>query len=129
MKNLYLTLIALLFSSTLVAQSNILLTNSELETIIKGNHDPAEYMASTIIDHPEDIFEDLVAEVSPDSMKAYLFALNVFENRNTGSDTTSNTFGIGAARRWCVAKMEEFSQVNENRLVTGYLQFDQNICQ
>ena len=128
MKNLYPILLLLLPSFGLLAQSNILITNPDFETVLRGNHDPADYSPTNMINHPDDIFTDLIDRVSPDSMKAYLLHLSTFGNRNTGSDTLSNTFGIGAARRWCYDKMNQFSQLNENRLITSYLQFDQSIC-
>ena len=35
---------------------------------------------------------------------------------------------MGAARRWAFAKFEAFSAQNENRLITSYFQFDQDVC-
>ena len=128
MKNRYLLIALLLFPFLGFTQTNIFLTNAEFDTILKGQHDPTAYSASTLIDHPDDIFPDIIANISPDSMKNYLIQLSTFENRNTGSDTTSNSFGMGAARRWCMSKMNEFSANNENRLITSYLQFDEDIC-
>ncbi len=61
-------------------------------------------------------------------MKAYLFEMLPFENRNTGADTTSATFGIGAARNWAFSKFQQFSAANQNRLIVSFLQFDQTIC-
>jgi hypothetical protein len=42
----------------------------------------------------------LLEEVSEDSLRSYVQRLQNFQNRNTNSDTTSTTTGIGAARRW-----------------------------
>nr|MDQ3015239.1 M28 family peptidase [Bacteroidota bacterium] len=43
-------------------------------------------------------------------------------------DTISADTGIGAARTWVLKKFNEYAAVRENRLVTGYLQFDQDVC-
>lgn len=111
-----------------MGQTNITVTSAEVYDILKGGHDVGSYLPSVVINHPDDIVEGLVSEVSPDSLKAYLQALSAFENRNTGSDTLSATFGIGAARRWVYGKFGEFSAQNEGRLRAAYLQFDQDIC-
>jgi len=125
-----LTLLAILCSYYAIAfsQENILVTNAEVDQILHGNYEAADYLPATIINHPEDIASMLLAEVSPDSLKAYLEWLSTFENRNTGSDTSSTTEGMGAARRWALSKFEAFSGQNENRLRPAYLQFDQEIC-
>lgn len=128
MKNLYILITLLLFSSFAFSQTNLLVTNPEADAIIKGNYDAADYLPSTVLNHPGDAIMALVDEVSPDSLKSYLEVLASFGNRNTGSDTTSNTFGMGAARRWAFAKFEAFSAQNENRLITSYFQFDQDVC-
>ena len=128
MKNLYILITLLLFSSFAFSQTNLLVTNPEADAIIKGNYDAADYLPSTLLNHPGDAIMALVDEVNPDSLKSYLEVLASFGNRNTGSDTTSNTFGMGAARRWAFAKFEEFSAQNENRLFTSYFQFDQDVC-
>jgi hypothetical protein len=54
--------------------------------------------------------------------------LGSFQNRNSGSDTISSIKGIGAARRWVYEKFQQFSTVNNNRLLPSYLQFDLSIC-
>jgi peptidase M28-like protein len=116
------------FSYELFAQTNILLTNTEAEQILLGNFDPADYTASTILNHPDDIISGVRQNISALNMKNYLIELSSFNNRNTGSDTLSLTSGIGAARRWVFSKFEEFSTQSENRLIPFYMQFDQNIC-
>lgn len=110
------------------AQQNITVTNLEVEQILGGNFAPGAYLPSTVINQPEDITDGILAEVSPDSLKQYLLALATFGNRNTGSDTSSATFGMGAARRWAHGKLESFSARREGCLRVSYLQFDQDIC-
>ncbi|WP_036166834.1 M28 family peptidase [Massilia sp. 9096] len=48
----------------------------------------------------------IVREISPARIKAYDDKLVGFGTRHTMSDTTSNTRGIGAARRWIKAELE-----------------------
>ncbi len=129
MKNLLLLTLATCLASTgLLAQANILSTNTTAYEVLMGNYDPADYQATTVINHPDDLVNDIQAAISTDSLRAYITRLSEFKNRNTGSDTTSTSEGMGAARRWAYAKFEEFSAANENRLLPSYLQFDQFIC-
>lgn len=104
--------------------SNLTVTSTEVDDIIKGTYTPSTYQASTVINNPNTISSELLSRISPDSLKAYLFALKGFQNRNSGSDTTSTTRGIGAARRWAYDKFLQFSAANENRLRPAYFQFD-----
>lgn len=123
-----LILFFLFLSKFLVSQTNIISTNVSAEQVMLGNYNPATYQATTILNHPNIISQGIHAEVSSDSLKKYIIALAAFGNRNSGSDTISSTFGIGAARRWVFQKFSEFSSVNENRLLPSYLQFDRQIC-
>ena len=50
-------------------------------------------------------------DVSADQVEYYTRTLAEFENRHTLSDTTSDTKGIGAARRWI---KEEFEKISED---------------
>ena len=52
-------------------------------------------------------------DVSADQVEYYTRSLADFENRHTLSDTTSDTKGIGAARRWI---KEEFEKISEDKL-------------
>jgi len=124
------TFLFVLFFLTQVAfgQNNIFPTNPLAEEIMLGNYNPADYAASTVINQPDDLKAMINAQVNPDSLKSYLMQMNVFETRNTGSDTSSATNGIGAARRWAFSKFQKISADNENRLLPFFLQFDQNIC-
>ncbi len=118
------TLLALISS----AQENMLSTNPLAEQIMLGNYSPANYQATTIINHPDDIISHINNEVNPDSVHSYLLTLSSFYTRHTASDTMSQDTGIGAARRWAYTKFQGFSQNAENRLVVSYLQFDTVIC-
>jgi hypothetical protein len=50
--------------------------------------------------------KQIVAEISPKRIEAYVRKLVSFETRHTMSDTVSETRGIGAARRWIKAELE-----------------------
>ena len=50
--------------------------------------------------------DKIVAEISSKRIENYVKKLVGFETRHTMSDTTSETTGIGAARRWIKAEME-----------------------
>ncbi|MFK8101389.1 MAG: M28 family peptidase [Saprospiraceae bacterium] len=128
-KKLHLLLCALLTISSLAAQTNILLTNPLAESILLGDYNPADYVPDVVIDQPETIVTDLVNELSPENFKNCLIEMSVFDNRNTGSDTTSTTTGIGAARVWAHQKFNAFNADNGDRLIVSYLQFDQAICE
>lgn len=123
-----LTSILLIISSSLSAQVNMLSTNPVAEQIMLGNYNPADYQATNIINHPDDIIAHINNEVNPDSVHSYLLTLSSFHTRHTASDTMSQDTGIGAARRWAYHKFRAFSQNEENRLVVSYLQFDTTIC-
>ncbi len=114
--------------NSLLAQTNILSTNPLAEKIMLGQYHPDLYKASKVLTGHEAIVKGINKEVSPDSLQSYLEALKTFKNRNTGSDTFSKNFGIGAARRWTFAKFTQFSKANDNRLIPSFLQFDQLIC-
>lgn len=114
--------------SCVFSQTNILSTNAAAELVMQGNYNPAAYQASVVIKDPTVISNDILSRVSPDSLHAYLEVLRTFKNRNSASDTTSATRGIGAARSWIYSKFQQFSSQNENRLLASYLQFDQAIC-
>ena len=118
----------LAMSSFLFSQTNMLSTNPLAEAVMLGNYDPADYMPSTVLNHPDEIVQAIYDGISTDSMLSYLVQLSSFENRNTGSDTISQTTGIGAARRWVHQRFALIGAANEGRLIPSYLQFDRDIC-
>jgi hypothetical protein len=123
----YLPLLCLLLTIGAHAQTNILSTNPVAEQVMLGNYSTSTYQASTIINDPAIIAQELNARISPDSMHYYLDVLRSYHNRNTVSDTVSNNIGIGAARRWVYSMFQQFSVNNQNRLLPSYLQFDQAV--
>lgn len=62
----------------------------------------------------------LTEAVSTDSIEAYIRTLASFKTRHTMSDTTSDSVGIGAARRWIYKKMKSFSEQSGGRLQVSY---------
>jgi hypothetical protein len=129
MKNLLpIILLTLFWDGQGYAQTNESVSSTEVDNILKGSYNPLTYQASTIITNPGVISAGLVAGISPDSLKADLFAMRRFQNRNTFSDTVSSTRGIGAARRWVYNKFLQYSSANQNRLRVAYLRFDYTNC-
>jgi hypothetical protein len=106
------------------AQTSMAVTSTEVNKIIVGNYTASSYPAINVITDPASVSAGLLNDISADSLKAYLVALNGFRNRNTFSDTNSTTFGIGAARRWVLGKFQQYSAVNDNRLRSAYLTFN-----
>jgi len=66
---------------------------------------PAAPSAPDVSRHQPQI-DKIVAEISPKRIENYVRKLVSFETRHTMSDTTSDTTGIGAARRWIRAELE-----------------------
>lgn len=71
--------------------------------------------AQQIIDRDKEI-EQMVREVSPDSLKAYIKTLVAFGTRNTLSTQSNPQRGIGAARTWVLNKFTEFAKQSGGRL-------------
>jgi hypothetical protein len=73
-------------------------------------------IAQQIIERDVEI-EQMVKEVSPDSLKNYIKTMVAFGTRNTLSTQTDNRRGIGAARKWVLNKFTEFAKKSNGRLV------------
>src|SRR5665647_2877083 len=71
--------------------------------------------AQQIIQRDTEI-EQMVKEVSPDSLKVYIKTLVAFGTRNTLSTQTDPRRGIGAARKWVLNKFNEFAKQSNGRL-------------
>jgi len=122
--------VAALFSASLSSfgQTNVTLSNPEAANILAGNYDPAMYTPAVIINEPDSVLHGIINGVSKDSLLSYLMHIDSFYQRNSGSDTISSNYGIGAVRKWIFQKFGEFSSTNENRLVLTYMDFDRSIC-
>jgi hypothetical protein len=68
----------------------------------------------TINRDPE--IEQMVKEVSPDSLRSYINSLVSYGTRNTLSTQTDPKRGIGAARNWVLSKFNEFAKQSGGRM-------------
>lgn len=71
--------------------------------------------AQTIIEKDQFI-QNMVQQVSADSLKNYIKTMVSFGTRNTLSNQTSATRGIGAARKWVLYKFNQFAANSNGRL-------------
>ncbi|MDX2063131.1 MAG: M20/M25/M40 family metallo-hydrolase [Bacteroidia bacterium] len=74
--------------------------------------------AQTLV-HRDAEIERYVAQVSADSLRAYIAALVGFGTRHTLSTQTDPTHGIGAAQRWVLAKFKQFGQQSGGRFTAS----------
>jgi Zn-dependent M28 family amino/carboxypeptidase len=84
---------------------------SLLITIFSSN-----YIYAQAIIKRDAAIEQMVKEVSADSLKSYITKLVSFGTRSTLSTTTNKQKGIGAAREWVVQKFNEFGKNSGGRL-------------
>lgn len=92
---------------------NKLLACCLLLSIITGAH-----AQTTIARDPE--IEQMVREVSADSLQAYITTLVSFGTRSTLSSNLNTKRGIGAAKTWVLSKFNQFAQQSSGRL-TAYI--------
>jgi len=96
----------------------------------------AGLIAGAFSAHPDDSAEpnltrhqqqidQIVKEISPQRIEGYIRKLVSFKTRHTMSDTTSETEGIGAARRWIKGEMERCGAAAGGRL---QVEFDSHIA-
>jgi hypothetical protein len=91
-----------LFPSLLIVFSFSILMPAQAQTNANsGFSSPPQY---------QPFLKQLGDDVSADYIEEYTRTLVDFENRHTMSDTTSNTKGIGAARRWIKAEFDKISE-------------------
>lgn len=62
----------------------------------------------------------ILSNVSVDSIESNIRTLAGFHTRHTMSDTSSDSIGIGAARRWIYDKFQQYSEVSGSRLQVSY---------
>ena len=60
------------------------------------------FTQTILVRDPE--IEKMVNEVSPDSLKSYIYQMVSYGTRNTLSTQTDTKRGIGAARKWVLEK-------------------------
>lgn len=69
-----------------------------------------------VIVQRDPVIEQMVKEVSSDSLKSYIFHLVTYGTRSTISTQTDKKKGIGAARNYVLTKFNEFSKQSSGRL-------------
>src|SRR5690349_2613900 len=69
----------------------------------------------TIVQRDPEI-EQMVKEVSPDSLKSYIQQLVNFGTRNTLSTQRDPKRGIGAARNWVLSRFNQYARQSNGRL-------------
>lgn len=79
----------------------------------EGDVNETETKAQSLIDQ-------LLSEISTDTLEANIRKLADFHTRHTTSDTTSDSIGIGAARRWIYSKLRQYSEDSGGRLQVEY---------
>src|SRR5688572_1478984 len=124
----FLLFLGIFFQQAAKAQTNMSFTNPEIYNILKGNYDPQDYLPPFPVSDPTFISLGINNLINTDSLKATLFELRKFHNRNSASDTVSADRGIGAARKWVLKKFNEYAVQNSSQMLTGYFQFDQDVC-
>jgi hypothetical protein len=122
---LIIALVAMFYQ--LSAQSNFRFSEPNMLPILKGQYNPSQYYSGQPNSNKAAIKQTLLSQTSSDSLLHFLFGLNQFRNRNSGSDTLSLTNGIGAARNWALTQFDKIKFTNP-AFVTGFFQFDQAIC-
>jgi Zn-dependent M28 family amino/carboxypeptidase len=60
--------------------------------------------------------EQMVKQVSPDSLRSYISKMVSFGTRSTLSTVSDKSRGIGAAREWVVSKFKEFARESNGRM-------------
>ncbi|MGN6164780.1 MAG: M28 family metallopeptidase [Flavisolibacter sp.] len=76
----------------------------------------AQYSSAQTIIHRDAEIEQMVKEISSDSLRSYILKLVSFGTRSTLSTVTDKKHGIGAAREWVVQKFTEFAKNSGGRM-------------
>lgn len=74
------------------------------------------YLFAQITIQKDTEIEQMVKQVSPDSLKSYIKTLVAFGTRNTLSTQPTASRGIVAARNWVLSKFQNFAQQSSGRL-------------
>ena len=75
-----------------------------------------KHASSQITINRDKEIEEMVKEVSSDSLQAYIKTMVAFGTRNTLSTQGNNKRGVGAARNWVLGKFNEFAKQSNGRL-------------
>ncbi|MGN6399241.1 MAG: M28 family metallopeptidase [Flavisolibacter sp.] len=76
----------------------------------------AQYSFAQTIIHRDAEIEQMVKEISSDSLQSYILKMVSFGTRSTLSTVTDKKHGIGAARAWVVEKFTEFAKNSGGRM-------------
>ncbi|MEO6931784.1 MAG: M28 family metallopeptidase [Chitinophagaceae bacterium] len=71
---------------------------------------------SPVIMQRDPEIEQMMKQISPDSLKSYITTLVGFGTRSTLSTQKSATRGIGAAKNWVLGKFNQFAKASGGRL-------------
>lgn len=66
----------------------------------------------------------VMADITPERCKGTVERLASFGTRHTLSDTTSDTRGIGAARRWIKSELDEAAKASGGRMQVSFEEFE-----
>ncbi|MEX0635248.1 MAG: M20/M25/M40 family metallo-hydrolase, partial [Ferruginibacter sp.] len=79
-----------------------------------------QYAFSQTIIQRDPAIEQMLKEVSADSLKSYIYSMVSFGTRNTMSSATNPKRGIAAARNWVLSKFNQFA-LNSNGRLTAFI--------
>ncbi|MDP2366833.1 M28 family metallopeptidase [Rhodoferax sp.] len=80
----------------------------------------AQPVAPSPPNRPNPTIQSIMARIEPAMIERYIGKLVSFGTRHTLSDTTSATRGIGAARRWIKAELEQCAAQSNGRMAVAF---------
>lgn len=87
---------------------------------------PGELPSAGIkLDHTDPEINEMLEQVSKDTLQKNIEKLVSFGTRHTLSETESETFGIGASRRWIKNEMDRYGSGSNGRLRVEFHRFMQ----
>ncbi|MEX2601144.1 MAG: M28 family metallopeptidase [Balneolaceae bacterium] len=86
---------------------------------------PGQDSDKLVLNELDDQIREMLSEVSADTLEKNIRRLAEFGTRHTLSETESDTFGIGAARRWIKAEMDRYGNATAGRLDVEFHRFIQ----
>lgn len=122
---LIVAIIQVLFCSSAFCQGSF--TNPDIESILLGSYDASTFYDDLSHSAKDDIKSSIMEDINPEMLQSYLMEMNIFQTRNSGSDTLGE-FGIGAARDYALAKFESFAENSVSPLLPSFFEFNEIIC-
>ncbi len=109
--------------------SAISISNNVAESWLLGQYDSATLPIQTYAANSESLSQYVVENISATNLRSYTESMIAFHNRNTFSDTISNSIGIGAARRWLYEEIASLPASVGGRMAISYMDFSvQDVC-